>query len=131
LQGLGEVYLRRSENDDAARSFRDALTLAWQAGYQHGEVRTLRSLAQALHAAGRSAEARSWLEQALLAAAESGNTYQEAGTHEELAQLLQAVEGDQARQHWELALDLYTRLGAPEAGLVRARLAGADSPART
>jgi tetratricopeptide (TPR) repeat protein len=84
---------------------------------------TLRALAEALHASGQPAAARAELETALLLAAETGNTYQQASAHRDLANSSQcAGEKDQARLHWQQALDLYTQAGAPEAEELRSHL---------
>ncbi len=61
-------------------------------------------------------------------ASQIGNRYQQARAYDGLARACHAA-GDpaQARQHWQQALALYTDLGVPEAGQVRARL---DDPGR-
>jgi hypothetical protein len=104
-------------------------------GNQHGETLTLRGLAEGLHATGQPAAARAELGTALRLAAETGNTYQQASVHRDLAESHHATfqdeqarhhatfQDEQARHHWQLALTLYTQLGAPEADQVRGQLA--------
>jgi tetratricopeptide (TPR) repeat protein len=94
-----------------------------QAGNQFGQTFTLRTLAEALHAAGERDAARAALVEALQLAAETGNTYQQASAHRDIAgSHHSAGEDEQARHHWQQALVLYTRLGVPEAHDVKSRL---------
>jgi tetratricopeptide (TPR) repeat protein len=123
LSNLGEVSLRRGEYPQAIGYLRQALTLFRQAGDQHGETVTLRTLAEAMHGTGQPAAARAELETALQLAADTGNTYQQASAHRDLAEShRRAGQDQQARHHWQHALDLYTQLEAPEADQVRTRL---------
>ena len=94
-----------------------------QAGDQFGEVFALRTLAETLHQAGQPAAARAELVTALRLATGTGNTYQLASTHRDLAES-QHHDGhdEQARYHWQQAVILYTELGAPEADHARSRL---------
>jgi hypothetical protein len=64
---------------------------------------------------------------ALGLAAETGNAYQEANVHRDLAESHHhASHNEQAHHHhWEQALTLYTALGAPEADQIRGRIAAA------
>jgi tetratricopeptide (TPR) repeat protein len=81
---------------------------------------TLRALAEAMHGTGQPAAARTELETALRLAADTGNTYQQASAHRDLAESHhRAGQDQQARYHREQALDLYTQLGAPEADQLR------------
>jgi tetratricopeptide (TPR) repeat protein/transcriptional regulator with XRE-family HTH domain len=124
LVGLGEVSMRQGEYQQAIGYLRQALDLHRKCGHQFGEIMTLRTLAQALHGAGQLAAARAELETALGLAAETDNTYELANAHRDLAESYRRTDADeQARRHWQQALDLYTQLGAPEAEQVRSRLA--------
>jgi tetratricopeptide (TPR) repeat protein len=79
-----------------------------------------------LHEAGQPAVARAELQTALRLADETGNLYQLAGAHRDLADRHESAgQYEQARCHWQQALDLYTQLSAPEADQVRSRLTGA------
>jgi DNA-binding SARP family transcriptional activator/tetratricopeptide (TPR) repeat protein len=124
LLGLGEVSLRQGDYPQAVTYLREALALARQIGGKHRQILTLRTLAEALDASGQPAAARAGLADALRLAAETGNTHQQASVHRDLADNHHAAgEDEEARRHWEQALDLFTELGAPEADVVRARLA--------
>ncbi|HTW04270.1 MAG TPA: tetratricopeptide repeat protein [Streptosporangiaceae bacterium] len=123
LCNLGYISLRQGRHEQAISYLREALAVYREIGDQHGEVNTLSTLAEALHVAGQPPAARAELTAALRLAAETGNTYQQASAHRDLAESYRcAREDEQARHHWQQALDLYTRLGAPEAQQVRSRL---------
>jgi DNA-binding SARP family transcriptional activator/tetratricopeptide (TPR) repeat protein len=123
LYNLGEVSLRQARFAEAIAYQRQALALHRKNGYLHGEARTLRSLAAALDATGHHAAARAELETAIRLATEAGSTYEHASAESDLAASHhRAGEAERARHHWQLALDLYIRLGAPEADEVQARL---------
>ena len=63
---------------------------------------------------------------ALAAALLIGNRHEQARAHRGLARALTAAgRDDEARPHWNSALDLYQRLGVPEADELRASLAAA------
>jgi hypothetical protein len=79
----------------------------------------------------RYADARTESAAALRLAAETGNTYQRASAHRELGDSHQAdSHQEQARHHWDQALDLYTQLGALEVDEVRSRLNASEAAAR-
>jgi tetratricopeptide (TPR) repeat protein/transcriptional regulator with XRE-family HTH domain len=121
LSNLGETRLRQGEYAQAISDLRQALVLHRESGFQYGEIEARRILAAALHGAGQATEGRVELETVLQLAAETGNTYQQAGAHRDLAE--SSLGDDEARRHWQQALDLYAQLGTPEADEVRARLA--------
>ncbi len=61
---------------------------------------------------------------ALTLTVETGDRYQQARAHAGLGHAHHATgKHGRARQHWQHALGLYTDLGVPEAGDVRAHLA--------
>jgi tetratricopeptide (TPR) repeat protein len=128
LFSLGEVSVRRGEYSEATDYLRQALDVFRQAGDQYGETLTLRTLAVALDGEGHPVAARTELTAALRLAAESGNTYQQAGAHCDLAESHhRAGEDGQAGHHWRQALILYTELGAPEAEQVQSRLSAQEA----
>jgi Tfp pilus assembly protein PilF len=96
--------------------------------YSHRPMRssflTLRAMAQVLHEVGQPAAARAELRAALELAAGTGNTFQQASVHGDLAESHHhAGEDDQASHHWQQALILYTQVGEPdEADDIRERL---------
>jgi DNA-binding SARP family transcriptional activator len=125
---LGRVALSQGEHQQAVGYLREAATLFRQTGEQHDEILTLRSLAEALHGAGQSAAARTELAAALRLAAETGNTYQQASAHRDLAESHDRDDDNQqARHHWQQALDLYVQLGAPDADQARSRLSAREA----
>ena len=68
-------------------------------------------------------QARAQHHDALTLACQMGDRYEQARAHDGLGRSWHAS-GDhaQARYHWQQALALYTDMGVPEAGPVRARL---------
>jgi tetratricopeptide (TPR) repeat protein len=123
LYNLGEVSLRQGRYQHAIGYMRQALAWFRQVGDQYSETMTLRSLAEALHGAGQPAAARDELETVVRVAGETGNTYMQASAHRDLAEIHRTQrQNEQARHHWQLALDLYTLLGAPEAEQIRSQL---------
>jgi tetratricopeptide (TPR) repeat protein len=127
LLNLGEASRYQGEYQQAITYFRQALAMYRRAGGQYGETVTLRCLAGALHSVGETAAARAGLAESLRIAVETGNTYQQAGAHRDLAESHHAAgQHEQAGQHWQQALALYTQIDAPEADQIRSRLAAAD-----
>jgi DNA-binding SARP family transcriptional activator/Tfp pilus assembly protein PilF len=124
LCNLGEVSLRQGEYQQAISYLQQALALYHKAGYQQGEIFTLRRLAAALLGNGQPTAARAELAAALRLAAETGDTYEQASVHCDLAESHNSAgEDGPARHHWQQALALYPELAAPEADEVRDRLA--------
>jgi len=96
LCNLGDVSLGQGYYQQAVGYQRQAFAWFRQAGSQYGPIQALRRLAAALY---------------------------RAGAHCDLADIHhQADQEEQARYHWQQALDLYTRLGAHEAHQVQPRL---------
>jgi DNA-binding SARP family transcriptional activator len=125
---LGEVSLREGEYDRAISYFRQALPVFRETGYQHGEIIALVNLGKALNEVGDSAAARTELLAAIELAAHTGSTYEQASAHRDLAEsYVLAGENKAARQQWELALSLFDEISAPEANLMRSRLARTDA----
>jgi tetratricopeptide (TPR) repeat protein len=124
LFSLSEVSMRQGEYQQAIGYLRQTLALHRRTGEQHSETLARRRLALALHSAGQAAAGRAELTVAFRLAAKTGNTYQQAAAHGDLANsYYSAGEHEQARHHWQQALDLYTQLGAPDADEVRGQLA--------
>jgi DNA-binding SARP family transcriptional activator len=120
IRKIGDVSLRQNRHPQAIGYFRQALALFREADCPAGEIEALSRLAAALHRTGQPAAARAELAAALRLAEETDNTYQTASAHRDLAEShYSAGEAEQARCHWQQALDLYTQLGAPEANQMR------------
>src|SRR5208282_3336674 len=81
-----------------------------------------------LLAVGQPGQARAQHHAALVLASRIGEKYEQARAHDGLARTYRATGGHvRARRHWELALALFTVLGAPETDDVEAQLAALGS----
>jgi tetratricopeptide (TPR) repeat protein/DNA-binding XRE family transcriptional regulator len=127
LARLGEVCLRLGRYEQAAGYLRQARALACETGNREDEADALNGLGEVLLGTGQPGQARARHAAALDLASQMGGNYQQARAHNGLGHAFHAT-GDpgQARRHWQEALALYTTLGTPEAGQVRARLIAAD-----
>ena len=127
---LGDVDLRQGCIEQAIRNQRHALALlgevgeVGEVGEQPGAAQVLNGLGEALLANGLPGEAVARHTTALNLARKFGDKYQLARAHRGLGAAWLA-DGDhrQARHHYQVAIARYTRLGAPEAGQIRAVLA--------
>jgi DNA-binding SARP family transcriptional activator/Tfp pilus assembly protein PilF len=127
LNSLGTVELRQGRYPQATSNLEQALALRRETGDQAGEAETLNGLGEVSLAAGQSGQARTRHAAALALASQTGDKYQEARARHGLGSACAAGDPGQARRYWQQALTLYTELGTPEAGQVRAALA-ADPP---
>ena len=120
LTGLGEVSHRQGQHAQGAEYHLQALALFQATGARGGEAEALNGAGEALLATGQPAQARTRHTTALTCARETGNRYQQARAHRGLAAACHAAaELDQAHQHWQDALEIYTDLGVPEAAQMR------------
>jgi tetratricopeptide (TPR) repeat protein len=125
IQGI--LDLHEGRHRQAFDHLQQGLSLCRETGDLWDQATALNSLGEVLLAMGRLAEAREHCAAALNAAAEIGEKYEQARAHDGLARICQASgEADKARSHWQEALTLFTELGAPEADLIRARLAAGN-----
>jgi tetratricopeptide (TPR) repeat protein len=125
LARTGDVRLRQGRLQEARDHLHEAVALYQEIGDRSGEADALNSLGEAHLADGQPSGALTRHSKACDIASDVGDTYQQARAHDGLARAHHALaRPDQARDHWEQALALYTRLGAPEADQVRGRLAG-------
>jgi DNA-binding SARP family transcriptional activator/Tfp pilus assembly protein PilF len=131
LDHLGLVEQHLGHHQQAIDRHQQALAIFRQLGDRSGAAEALNGVGEALVAAGRPEQARAQHRDALALASRIGDRYQRARAHDGLAHAHHAS-GDprQARHHWQHALTLYTELGVPDAGQVRARLAGLAATAR-
>jgi DNA-binding SARP family transcriptional activator/Flp pilus assembly protein TadD len=124
---IGELSLRQGRPEEAARHLREALALYQELGSPSGEADARNSLGEVLLASGQADHACAEHDAALALAAQAGDKYQQARARHGLAQACHAAGNPgQGRPHWQQALDLFTELGTPEAGEVRACLANLD-----
>jgi DNA-binding SARP family transcriptional activator/Tfp pilus assembly protein PilF len=120
LATLGLVRLRQGDTQRASDLIRQSLAVCAQTGDLSTRAFALNSLGEVLLATGRAAAARAQHATALEVADQAEDRYEQARAHEGLATTGQADGApDQARQHWQEALTLYTELGAPEADRIR------------
>ena len=127
LTRISGVCLGQGRLQEAADHLQAALALYRETGHRSGEADAFNSLGEILLATGQPGHARAQHTTALGLAGHIGDKYQQARAHDGLARACHAS-GDpgQARYHWQQALALYTELGTPEAGQVRAQLTAAQ-----
>lgn len=106
-----------------AAAHHQALTHLRRLGERTDVTCALNGLGEALVATGQAELARTRHADALTAALETTNRYEQARAHNGIAATHRNT-GDleQARHHWQHALALYTDLGLPDAETVRAHL---------
>ncbi len=120
LSGLGEICRRQGHYDRAARYYQDALALYREIGDPGGEAEALNGTGEILLAEGRPDQAVTCHRAALDLAGQTGDRYQQARAHYGLANTGRAASQHDHLQHWQRALSIYTDLGVPEAGQLRA-----------
>lgn len=121
--------LQQGCHQQAIHPLQQALTLFREIGQQSGEATALNGLGEAHLLAGRHVNGRIQHIAALALASEIGDKHQQARAHDGLGHSYHTTgDSDQAFQHWQEALTLYTVLGVPEADRVRAQLATAGNP---
>jgi tetratricopeptide (TPR) repeat protein/transcriptional regulator with XRE-family HTH domain len=126
LTGLGEVDLRQGRYRAAASHLLKALALSREARARTAEFTALNLLGEVSLAIGDNGQARAYHAAALALACHVGDTHVQARAHDGLARAHQADRAlGQARHHWQQALTIYAKRGAPEADQVRARLTAA------
>lgn len=124
LINLGIVHLRQDRCPQAQVFLRRALTLSRDIGDRVAEADALNGLGEVLLAAGHADQALAQHRAALSLASKTGDKYEQARAHDGLGSgYLGDGDCDATRRHWERALTLHARLGTPEAGDIRARLA--------
>ncbi|ONF68061.1 AfsR/SARP family transcriptional regulator [Amycolatopsis keratiniphila] len=123
LRALGEIHSGMNQHGKALTQCLRSLELARRSGNRNIENRTLRTLGEIHRHLGELEESRRRFEEALHLAKETGNRYEEARAHDGAAHTCSAYgEIRTAVVHWQQALELYDRLGVPEADRVRVRL---------
>jgi DNA-binding SARP family transcriptional activator len=127
LACLGLAELRQGRGRTATGLLRRSLALHGEVGDPSGQAGARNGLGEALLAARRAGQARIQYAGALTLAVQADDKYEQARAHNGLASAWQAAgQCGQALRHRQRALTLYTALGAPEAGQVRAELATAS-----
>jgi tetratricopeptide (TPR) repeat protein len=123
---LGRLDLREGRYKQASGRLAHALKRSREIGARSVELEALCGQGELALATGRAGRAISWYQAALGLAGSLGEQYEEyeqARAHHGLARgHLAAGNGRLARHHGKHALDLFSRLGTPEAEEVRALL---------
>jgi DNA-binding SARP family transcriptional activator/tetratricopeptide (TPR) repeat protein len=127
-RGIGLAEAGLGHTDAAVTSLRQALDDFTRLGLHLDAVMTLNGLGEAYQQAGDLTRAVDAFESASVASKRYGSTFEHARARYRLGQLAaDAGDPDQARRHWNQALEDYRRLGAPQAIDVRTRLAQLDA----
>ena len=133
LEGLGSLHTRLGHPARAVEYCQQAIAIFRTTGDRHSEAWTLNSLGDAARAGGDDGAALDRYTAALAIASEIGALDQQARAHAGLGETHHHLDSlAQAHHHYEVAADLYGRLGRPEADPILEVLAGIDaaSPAR-
>jgi DNA-binding SARP family transcriptional activator/tetratricopeptide (TPR) repeat protein len=130
LNHLGWAHAHSGDHEQALRYCEQALALLEEVGTPNDRAATLDSLGYAHRHLGHTAEAVDRYRSALSIFRELGDLGEEATTLTTLGDTFQAA-GDTAaaRRSWRQALQILTDLRHPDAGQLRAKLAGAQEPA--
>ncbi len=112
LQGFGLLYSRWGQRDRAVQAYTQALAMFRELGDRTGELYVLNGL-------GEATDDVTLLTEALALATELSSADQQARAHAGLGHALGS------REHYEQAVELYSRLAMPEAEPLRALLATA------
>jgi DNA-binding SARP family transcriptional activator/Tfp pilus assembly protein PilF len=123
---LGLLDVRQGHRQRAASRLQQSLALFRETGELPGEAEALNGLGEVSLADGQASHACDQHRAALSLAKTINDKYEQARAHNGLARSYHAI-GDHAKAslHWQEALALYTALGVPEAGRVRAQLIAA------
>ena len=124
LNELGLAELRQGQYQRAAYTLQRALDLAADSGSLTLQAQVLNKLGEVQLCTAHTTDAHDRYAAALKLASGTGAKREQAEAHDGLGRAYHEY-GDvrEARRHWRESLSLYTELGAPEVGLIRARLA--------
>jgi tetratricopeptide (TPR) repeat protein len=127
LDSLGTLHTRLGQPAQAAGCHQQALTVFRETGERDGEAWALNGLGEAARTAGHPTDALTHHTAAHAVAVEIGARDQQACAHAGLGHAHHSLRNlARARHHYQQALTLYTDLGVPEAGQIRARLTTLD-----
>jgi DNA-binding SARP family transcriptional activator/Tfp pilus assembly protein PilF len=127
LNDIGAVYQCAEYYDEALIHYEHARDIAEQIGNLSEQVMALRGIADARRGSGRYTEALEHYQTALRLAREIGDPYEEAKLLEGIAETTLNTQGPYAaRIVFRQAVDLFERLGVPEAESARIRMDAAD-----
>ena len=127
LNEIGAVYQSAERYDEALIYHEKAQSIAGDIGNLNQQVTALRGIAGVCRGSGRYAEAFDHYQTALRLAREIGDPYEEAKILEGIAETtLGTRRPDAARIVLRQALDIFERLGVPEAESARIRIEALD-----
>ncbi len=123
LHDFGDLNRRQGRYPRAAEHHNMALAICREMEYSHGQAEALNGLGAALLAMGQSQDALHRHDDARILADQSGDAYHQARAHQGLGNAYAAIgEHIRARERWQHALAIYSRLGTPEADQIRTQL---------
>ncbi|HEY3952766.1 MAG TPA: tetratricopeptide repeat protein [Streptosporangiaceae bacterium] len=127
LNDIGAIYQSAACPDEALRQHQKALRIAEEVGDQSQQLIALQMIADIHRGEGRHGEALGHYASAMRLAREIGDQYEEGKILEGMAEsALSTGRPGAARIAFRQALDIYQRLGAPEAASVRIRIETID-----
>jgi DNA-binding SARP family transcriptional activator/tetratricopeptide (TPR) repeat protein len=127
LNGIGAIYQSAECYDEALIHHQKARLIAEEIGNLSEQVIALRGIADVQRGSGRYGEALDHYHAALRLAREIGDPYEEAKILEGIAETTLSTRGPvAARMLFRLALDIFERLGVPEAESARIRIETTD-----
>jgi DNA-binding SARP family transcriptional activator len=127
LNDIGAIYRKAECYDDALLHHERARLIAEEIGNQSQQVIALRGIADVSRSAGRYGEALGQYHAVLKLAIQIGDPYEEAKILEGIAETtLSTRRPDAARILFRQALDIFERLGVPEAESARIRIETMD-----
>jgi tetratricopeptide (TPR) repeat protein len=123
LNDIGAIYLSAACDDEALVHHQKARLIAEEIGDLCQQLIALRVIADIHRGSGRCGEALDHYQTALRLAREIGDLYEEGKILEGIAESTLNTQGpDAARIVFRQALDIFERLGVPEAASVRIRI---------
>jgi DNA-binding SARP family transcriptional activator/tetratricopeptide (TPR) repeat protein len=127
LNDIGAIYQSAACEDQALVHHQRAQRIAEEIGDLSQQLIALRASADIHRGSGRTAEALEHYRTALRLAREVGDLYEEGKSLEGIAETTLSAQGpDTARIVFRQALDIFERLGVPEAAAVRIRIETTD-----
>jgi tetratricopeptide (TPR) repeat protein len=125
LGTIGAVHRRLRHYPEALDYLHQALAISRETGDRSLETETLSTIGETLHDMRQTGTALARFRAALALASEAGDRFEQARALDGMARVL-AIAGQhtQAREHWQRALTIFSDLAVPEAGQVRAQVAG-------
>jgi len=121
--GIGWLHAQLGQYSRALSHCRRALTLQQQIDDGPGQAATWDSIGYAYHHLGQYGEAIAAYEHSISLVRAHGDRFLEAEVTTRLGDTLYATgDGESARRHWSLSVELFDQLQRPEAADVRAKL---------